>query len=287
MRGIILLMSLSLSINLLGQDSTIKITKKEIGTYICAGYLQDRGGDGYYTYSELSGRLVKQNHLIGAFVGVANVGCEFNRYVYKDLEFFLGFNFTRWGKFNDAYSYTFSISPSFKHFSDYGKDKGGSGDEVWQRDWGNQVYASLNISDAKNRPFRNCKLSLQYQTAFWSEREGTNIQEGFITDRVNVTAVNRSFFKTQLETAVRKVNFGDAAKIEPKLVFGYLWDIGSSKSMYETGAGFGISFTKEGRYYEAFNLQYRLRVDKAFMIKNHLDVIEVGLDPQNLVKLLF
>ena len=279
---------LGLGAEVLGQDSLIaKTTKKEIGTYFCTGYLLDRGGSGYYTYSELSGRVVKRNHLLGAFVGTANVDCDFNRYLYTDLEFFLGFNYLRWGKINQNISYTYSISPSFKHFSDYGKDAGGIGDEVWQKDWGNQINASLNISDAKNRPFRNVKVSLQYQLAFWSHREGTSIAEGYIADKVNFKAVNRTYFKTQLETAVRKIDFGTVAKIEPKIVIGYLRDIGSKKSMYETGAGIGISFTKEGRYYEAFNLQYRARFGKELMIKNHLDLVEVGLDPQNLIKLLF
>lgn len=284
---ILLLATLCLNAIAIAQDSLKAKTKTEIGTYFCAGYLHDQSGDGYYTYSELSGRIVKHNHLLGAFVGMANVGCEFNQYVYKDLEFFLGFNYSRWGKINENFSYTYSVSPSIKHFSDYGKDAGGSGDEVWQKDWGNQINASLNISDAKNRPFRNFKVSLQYQTAFWSSREGTSIEEGYITDRVNFKAVNRTYFKTQLETAVRKIDFGKVAKIEPKIVIGYLRDIGSKKSMYEAGAGIGISFTKEGRYYEAFNLQYRARFGKEFKFKNHLDLIEVGFDPQNLIKLLF
>lgn len=271
------------------QDSTktAKPARAEISTYFCSGFITDKTGDGYYTYSELGLKTVKRNYLIGGFTGVANVDCLFGGYKYTDLEFFLGGNYIGWGKLGNNYSYAFSFSPSLKHFSDYGKDGAGSGDEVWQKDWGAQVNAWLNISDALNRPFRNFKISFQYQTAFWSSRKGTLIERGYITDRVNFKAVNRTYFKAQLETAIRKISFGEIGKIEPKIVFGYLHDQGSLKSMYESGLGIGISFIKGGRYYEALNIQYRARFGKEFTNNNRLDLIEVGLDPQNLWRLLF
>ena len=275
------------SAKLFAADTTVTPTVLEIGTYTCAGYLNDNNGAGYYTYTELSLRAVKKNYLFGTFAGVANVDCKFGGYKYTDWEFFFGLNYVDWGRLSSDYSYAFSVSPSFKHFSDYGKDGAGSGDEVWQKDWGTQINAWLNIADALNRPFRNFKINLQYQTAFWSSREGTMIQQGYIADKVNFKAVNRTYFKAQLETAIQKISFGEIGKIEPKLVFGYLRDGGSNKSMYEAGIGIGISFTKEGRYYEALNIQYRARFGKEFVNNNRLDLIEVGLDPQNLYRLLF
>jgi hypothetical protein len=274
---------------LFAEDSTkvVNPANMEISTYFCSGYLSDKGGDGYYTYSELGLKTVKRNYLVGGFIGVANVDCRFSGYKYTDLEFFLGLNYIGWGQLNDDYSYAFSVSPSLKHFSDYGKDGAGSGDEVWQRDWGTQVNAWINISDKLNRPFRNIKINFQYQTAFWSSREGTLIGQGYITDKVNFKATNRTYFKTQLETAIQKISFGEVAKIEPKIVFGYLRDGSSLKSMYESGLGIGISFTKEGRYYEALNIQYRARFGKEFINNDRLDLIEIGLDPQNLCRLLF
>lgn len=267
------------------QDSTTAPpTKFEIGTYHCTGFLTDPTGNGFYTYTEGALRSVKDDHLFGIFLGVATVDVTFNKYHYTDLEFFLGGNYCGWGKIGSEYAYAFSFSPSLKHFSDYGKDGAGSGDEVWQRDWGTQVNAWVNVSDQLNRPFRNFKINFQYQTAFWSTREGTNVQQGFITDKVNFKAVNRTYYKFQLESAIHKISFGELAKLEPKIVLGFLRDVGSKKSQYEFGAGIGISFTKEGRYYEALNIQYRGRFGKEFT--NRLDVIEIGLDPQNLFKLL-
>ena len=266
---------------------TAKVSKTEVSTYACSGFISDKSGNGYYTYSELGLKSVKSDHLFGGFVGVANVDCRFNGYKYTDLEFFLGLNYIGWGKLSENYAYSFSASPSIKHFSDYGMDGAGSGDQVWQKDWGAQANAWINISDKLNRPFRNFKLNLQYQTAFWSTREGTIIQQGYITDRVNFKAVNRSYFKVQGESAVHKISFGEVAKIEPKIVLGYLYDNGSKKSMYESGAGIGISFTKGGRYFEALNVQYRARFGKEFSWRNHLDLIEVGVDPQNLYRLIF
>lgn len=290
MKKLISLFFLSLaSLGLFAEDSTevVKPTKKEISTYVCSGYLSDKSGSGYYTYSELGLKFVESNHLLGGFMGVANVDCRFGGYKYTDLEFFLGLNYSGWGQLSKNSTYALSVSPSFKHFSDYGNDVTGSGNEVWQKDWGAQVNVWVNIADKLNRPFRNLKLNFQYQTAFWSSREGTLIGQGYIADKVNFKAVNRTYFKAQGEVAVQKISFGKVGKIEPKIVLGFLHDYGNKKSMYESGAGIGISFMKEGRYFEALNIQYRARFGKEFSLNNHLDLIEVGLDPQNLFKLIF
>lgn len=267
-------------------DSLKHKGRPEVSSYFCAGYFSDNSGNGYYTYSEVGLKTVKKNHLIGGIIGMANVGCLFNEYRYKDLEFLAGLNYTKWGKTGKNAAYYFSLSSCLKHFSDYGHD-GFSGNETWQKDWGAQVNACFNFSDEKNRPFHNLKLNLQGQAAFWSKREGTSIDQGYVTDRVNFKAVNRSYFKAQLESAVKKISLGAKGKFEPKIVVGYLYDNGSQKSMYESGAGVALSFMKKGRYYEAFNIQYRARFGKEFSNKKRLDLVELGLDPINLYRMIF
>ncbi|MFA6417192.1 MAG: hypothetical protein WCW61_03310 [Patescibacteria group bacterium] len=287
------IMALMFSTPTLAKDSQDSISTKkakainEIGTYACSGYFADQGGDGYFTYSELSLRSVKKNHLFGGFTGVSNVGCNFNDYLYRGLELFLGVTYSSWGKINENYSYALCASPSFKRFADYGRDDANTGDKVWQKDIGNQFNFWINISDKLNRPFHNGKLTAQFQTAFWSKREGTNISEGYVADRVNFKAVNRTYFKTQFESAIHKISIGKIGKIEPKLVFSFLRDWGSKKSMFETGTGIGISFNKGQRYYEILNIQYRARYGKEFSNKKRLDLIELGTDPKNLYKFLF
>ncbi|NCT55009.1 hypothetical protein GW758_03590 [Candidatus Falkowbacteria bacterium] len=282
--GILLFYLLSTTVTF-SADSTVSRTL-EVSTYHCSGYIADQAGSGLYTYSELGLKSLSKEDLYGGFIGVANVDCIFGGYKYTDLEFFIGLNYSGWGKVSD-YSYAYSVSPSLKHFSDYGQDRAGTGDEVWQKDWGSQLNAWVYIADEQNRPFRNLKMNIQYQTAFWSKREGTQIQEEFVTDKVNFKAVNRTYFKVQVENSAQVIPLGAISKLEPKIVLGYLRDVGNKKNMFEAGLGFGISFTKEGRYYEALNVQYRARFGEEFINNSRLDVIEIGLDPKNLIALLF
>lgn len=280
----IVVLLLLLSSPIFSTDSTAS-RAMEVSTYHCSGYFTDHSGSGYYTYTELGLKSVSSHNLLGGFIGVANVDCLFGGYKYKDLEFFLGFNYSGWNKIAD-YNIAYSFSPSLKHFSDYGQDRAGTKDEVWQRDWGTQLNVWFYIADAKNRPFQNLKINLQFQTAFWSEREGT-IKEEYITDRVNFKAVNRTYFKAQIENSTQRISIGNIAELEPKIVLGYLRDDGSKKSMYESGIGVAISLTKNGRYFELLNIQYRARVGKEFNFKERLDVFEIGFDPKNLITNLF
>lgn len=135
-----------------------------------------------------------------------------------------------------------------------------------------------------NRPMRNLKIHSVFQTAFWSKREG-KVGDGFATDDLNYKAVNRTFFKVQLESAVKKIPIKKIGNIEPKIVLGYLRDWSTHNNMYETGFGLGLSFNKGARYYEIINLQYRARYGDDFVNfrdSYRLDLFEIGIDPKQL-----
>jgi len=259
----------------------------EISTYNATGFMFDEGSDGFYNYAQLGMSWVQNKHLLGGFFGVSVVDGIFYQYTYQATELLAGFSYAEWGKISQDYNYTYSFAIAAKHFADYGRDGGNTGDEAWQKDWGGQMNFWVNIADAQNRPFRNVKVNFQWQTAFWSSREGTWAEGGYIADKINFKAVNRTYFKTQLETAVQSITVGALGRIEPKIVVGHLYDGGSQKNMYEFGMGFGLSFTKQGRYYEALNVQYRGRFGKELINNERLDLIEIGLDPKNLFNLIF
>jgi len=267
---------------------TTPVTHKEINTYSCAGYLRDFSGDGWFVYGELSFKVVKNNHMIGAFFGSSYADCLFSDYQYYGNEMVMGVNYTRWGSLSKNTTYALSISPCFKHFSDQGFLIE-STEKVFQKDWGNQITIWFNISDKLNRPLRNLKVFTIFQTTFWSKREGL-IDGEYVTDNTNYKAVNRTFFKGQLETVIKKISVKQIGKIEPKLVTGFLRDWSAKKNYYEFGLGLGLSFNKGARYYEVVNLQYRARFGDDFQgFKNsrRLDLFEVGIDPKELYKFIF
>lgn len=262
-------------------DSTKQISRQEINTFSCAGYLSDYSGSGWFVYGELSYKIVKNNHLTGAFFGTSYSDCLFNDYQYYGNEIVFGVTYARWGNLTENVTFAFSASPCFKHFSDYGYAII-TDEKIWQRDWGNQITLWFNLSDKKNRPLRNLKMHSVFQTAFWSKREGTG-ESDFVTDDLNYKAVNRTFFKIQFESTVKKIPVKQFGRIEPKLVTGYLRDWSTKNNMYEFGFGLGLSFNKDARYYEIMNLQYRARYGddfKGLSDSRRLDFFEIGIDPK-------
>jgi hypothetical protein len=254
----------------------------EVGAYSGIGYMTDPGGGGYYQYTQAGLNFVKGNHLIGGFVQLVRVDVSFNDYRYQSWEKMVGISYFNWGELSQNYTYTVGANGSLKRFDDQGKASGSSLEEK-QSDYGFYGYVIANLDNKNNSLFSSYKFSLFYQTAFWSERVG--IIDGNITDKSNFKAVNRMYVKTLVESSVKKFPLGATARIEPKVVGGYLYDGGSQKGYFEFGAGFAISVVKGSRYYEPFNFQYRARYDKTFI--GRLDLFELNSDLISVYKLLF
>lgn len=237
------------------------------------GYISDQSGDGGYQYITGAMSLKKNKRLYGGFIGFTNVDVTFNDYNFKAKEYTIGPSLIGWGKFSKNFEYSFWLMPGLKIFRDHGNNTL-TGEIAEQRDGGTYSIFGANLTDTKNRWFNNYKLQVQFQKNFWSKRIGWT--EGNIADHVNYKAVNKAYFKTQAEVAVKRFDFGQKGRFEPKVVLGELYDWGSKKNYLEFGIGAAISFTKNERYYEPFNLQYRARYGVEF--KNRLDVIELNSD---------
>ena len=255
----------------------------EPSVYSGSGYMYDNSGDGIYTYAQLGAMNKVKNHRAGAFASFVWVDVNFNNYTYQAKEWAAGFSYDTWGKVSETRSASFWISPSLKIFNDYGLDHA-SGTEAWQNDYGCHISTGANLNDKRNRWFGSYKLTAQFQTPFWSKRTGTWIDDGgYLSDRVNFKAVNKTYFKTQFESTAKKIIF-PKLQLEPKLVVAYLYDGGSQNSMYEGGTGIAISFVKGERYFEVGSIQYRARF--GVEMKNRLDLGELNVDVINLGRLL-
>ena len=244
--------------------------------------MSDNSGSGTYQYLVGGVNFVKGNFLVGPFVNFTNVAVKFNGYTLTAQEYTVGPTFCNWGKIGKKFDYSFWLSPGFKIFSDHGRDANLT-EEAWQKDYGFYGIGGVNITDKANRWFLNYKLQLQYQKNIWSNRTGVWHSGNNLTDSINFKAVNKAYFKTQFEVAIKKVKLGQRGRFEPKIVVAYLYDEGAQKSMLEGGVGIAIAFTKNSRYYEAFSLQYRARYGTSF--DHRLDLVEVNIDFINLIKL--
>lgn len=239
------------------------------------GYISDQSGDGNYEYVNAGLALKREKHLIGGFVGFTNVAVVFGGYHFTAKEYTIGPSLVGWGKVSRNYTYAFWLLPGLKIFRDYGHDAAWK-QEAWQNDVGTYILAGANLTDSLNRWFHSYKAQLQYQDNFWSKRTGQWNTDGNIGDLVNYKAVNKAYFKFQLEAAAKRFPVGRASRLEPKIVVGYLSDGGSSQSYLEYGGGLALSFMKNNRYYEPCNLQYRARFGDDF--SQHLNVWEFNLN---------
>lgn len=247
------------------------------------GYIADESGDGNYEYANAGLSVKRGNYLIGGFVGFTNVAVVFGGYHFTAKEYTIGPSLIGWGKLNRNYSYAFWLMPGIKVFRDYGHDATWQ-QEAWQNDIGTYSLGGANITDSLNRWFGSYKVQVQYQKNFWSERTGKWNTDGNIGDLVNYKAVNKAYFKFQLESAIKRIPLGKTSRFEPKVVVGYLSDGGSKKSYLEVGGGIAVSFMKGDRYYEPFNLQYRARYGDDF--SQHLNVWEFSLNLMDGYRLL-
>jgi hypothetical protein len=238
------------------------------------GYITDNTGNGNYEYTTGTISYKKTNRLYGGFIGFTNVAVVFSGYHFTAKEYTIGPSLIGWGKFSKNFDYCFWAMPGFKIFRDQGQ-AALSTEIVKQNDLGTYSIFGANITDAKNRWFRNYKIQIQYQKNFWSKRIGWN-GSGNIVDGVNYKAVNKAYFKSQFEVAAKRFNLGKRGRLEPKVVFGHLYDWGPQKSYLEFGSGVAISFTKNSRYYEPCNIQQRIRYGLEF--GHSLSVLEFNLD---------
>jgi len=211
------------------------------------GYMTDNSGHGTYQYCSGGVSALKNHTLYGGFVGFTNVNVIFGGYRFTAKEYTIGPSLIGWGNVSTNYTYAYWFMPGFKIFRDYGHDATWQ-QEAWQKDYGTYSIAGANLTDSLNRWFHSYKLQIQVQKNFWSERTGRWNGEGNIGDSINYKAVNKSYFKVQLEVAAKRFNLGSRGRWEPKLVAGYLYDGGSKKSYYEFGTGIAISFMKGDRY---------------------------------------
>ncbi|MCX6797852.1 MAG: hypothetical protein NTX66_01355 [Candidatus Falkowbacteria bacterium] len=282
--------SLMLSFPLFAQDSVVAQKDAsqvdsaryivEPSVFVGSGFMMDHSGSGGYTYGCFGLMLRKNDFRLGIFTNTTKVYVKFNGYSFKATEFTVGPSLDGWGRLDSSFSYSFWAQPGFKFFKDYGHNAGFE-NEAWQNDRGFYGVFGANINDDKNRWFRSYKINIMYQKPFWSKRVGTWPGSG--SGKINYKATNKTFFKVQLESTGRKLRL-QKGRLEPKLVLGYLYDGGSKKDLFEYGAGLAFSFTKSDRYFEVFNLQYRLRYGTDFGQPFH--VFEIGCDFISLFKLL-
>jgi len=280
-----LAISVFMPTGLFAQDSVITSIPKaadsakyvlEPSIFIGSGYMFDYSGSGGYTYACPGLMAKKGNMRWGVFTNTTKVYVRFNDYDFSATEFTIGPAVDGWGKLGVTRSYAFWAQPGFKIFRDHGHDRGYI-NEAWQNDYGFYGVFGANINDNLNRWFRSYKINIMYQKPFWSKRTGTI--EG---EKLNFKATNKTYFKVQAESTGKKMHL-KRGRLEPKLVFGYLYDGGSKKDLFEYGTGLAFSFMKGDRYLEAFNLQYRLRYGTDFGRPFH--VFEVGVDFFNLYQL--
>lgn len=256
----------------------------EPAIYAGAGYMTDNSGQGIYVYSQAGAAKKNKSHRFGAFVSNVIVDVNFNNYRYTAQEYGLGMSYDTWKKVSENFNLSFWFNPLVKYFYDHGENYS-NGEEAFQQDIGINIVTGLNLNDKLNRWFRSYKLQTQYQQPFWSQRQGIWAgDDGYLSDKVNFKAVNKTYLKSQFEVTVKKITVSTLLKVEPKFVLAYQLN-GTGEIMYETGTGVAFSFMKGNRYYEVGSLQYRARSGKK--VTERLDLIEVGLNAINLYELIF
>jgi len=255
----------------------------EPAVFAGSGYMTDNSGQGIYVYYQAGAAKKIKSHRFGAIVSNVIVDVNFNNYRYQAQEYGLGFSYDTWMQFSENYTFSFWFNPQVKYFNDQGKNYSNS-EEAFQQDVGVNIVLGCNFNDALNRWFRSYKFQTQYQKPFWSKRQGIWADEdGYLSDKVNFKAVNKTYLKSQFEATVKKISASKLLQLEPKLVVAFQLN-GTAEVMYEVGAGVALSFMKEDRYFEVFSLQYRARTGKEVI--NRLDLVEIGLDFINLYRLI-
>lgn len=218
-----------------------------------------------------------------SFWVASGLNVEFNSYRYRALEGGVGLSYDTWKQVLENFNLSFWFNPIIKYFDDHGENFS-NGEEAFQQDLGINVVTGLNLNDKLNRWFRSYKFQTQYQQPFWSARQGIWEQEGYLSDKVNFKAVNKTYLKSQFEVTVKKISLSKQLQFEPKLVLSYQLS-GTGEIMFETWTGVAFSFMKGDRYFEVGSLQYRARSGKN--VSERLDLIEVGVDLINLYRLLY
>lgn len=254
----------------------------EPAIYAGHGYMTDNSGDGNYAFLNIGGAKKVRSHRFGIFASGVLVDVNFNNYHYFALEGGLGLSYDTWKKMSENFTLSFWFNPTIKYFDDHGQNFS-NGEEAFQQDIGLNVVTGLNLNDKLNRWFRSYKFQTQFQQPFWSARQGTWAQDGYLSDKINFKAVNKTYLKSQFEVTVKKIPVSKLLQLEPKLVVAYQLS-GTGEIMFETGTGIAFSFMKGDRYYEVGSLQYRARSGKN--VSERLDLFEVGLDVINLYRLL-
>jgi hypothetical protein len=247
------------------------------------GYMTDNSGHGIYVYAQAGAAKKKNSHRFGAFISNVIVDVNFNNYRYQAQEYGLGFSYDTWKQVSENYFFVMWFNPQIKYFDDHGQNFGNS-EEAFQQDIGSNIVLGFNFNDGLNRWFRSYKFQTQYQQPLWSRRQGTQTNEdGYLSDRVNFKAVNKTYWKSQFEVTVKKISVSPLIRIEPKFVIAYQLN-GLGEIMYETGTGLALSFMKGDRYFEVSSLQYRARVGQT--VTERLDLIELNVDVINILRLM-
>jgi len=254
----------------------------EPAAFAGSGYMTDNSGQGIYIYSQAGAAKKKNSHRLGAFASNVIVDVNFNNYRYRAQEYGLGFSYDAWKQVSENYFFGLWFNPQIKYFDDHGENRS-NGEEAFQQDIGANIVAGFNFNDALNRWFRSYKFQTQYQQPFWSKRQGIGLNDdGYLSDKVNFKAVNKTYWKSQFEVTVKKIPVSSIMQIEPKLVLAYQLN-GLGEIMYETGTGVALSFMKGDRYFEVVSLQYRARAGKK--VVERLDLIELNVDVVNILRL--
>ncbi len=274
---------LSIVFCLVFASSFVAVAQWEPAAFAGSGYMTDNSGEGIYIYAQAGAAKKKNSHRLGAFASNVIVDVNFNNYRYRAQEYGLGFSYDTWKKVSENYTFAMWFNPQIKYFNDHGENAS-NGEEAFQQDIGANIVLGFNFNDSLNRWFRSYKFQTQYQQPFWSNRQGIWADEdGYLSDKVNFKAVNKTYWKSQFEVTLKKLDVSQLLQLEPKLVIAYQLN-GNNQIMYETGAGVAFSFMKGDRYFEVASLQYRARSGKYVM--ERLDLIEFSIDFINSYRLI-
>lgn len=182
----------------------------------------------------------------------AEVLCQ-NQDHLSSKDFVLGIYIFGWGKFSRHIDYTFYLISGLKSIYNEGTSYEGQV-RTSQEIWGVHNRGWINLSDRLNRWFRSQKFLLEFQDDF-------QLGEENLWQNGNEVTINKNFVRLQCESTVKALSLKNKARLEPKLLVGYLYNCDRGLIFLEAGAGVAISFLKEGRYYEPVSLKYTASCD--------------------------